>query len=157
MTDRVLLTREGAQKLRVDLEEMERERPKISEQIGAAREHGDLKENAEYHAAKEKQGLLEAKIQQLKSTLARAEIIDPEKLPKDGRIRFGTRVELLQIETSKEMAVRIVGEQEASSGEGDISFKSPLASALLGKAKEEVVEVQTPGGTVLYRVVEVLQ
>ena len=157
MTDRVLLTREGAQKLRVDLEEMERERPKISEQIGAAREHGDLKENAEYHAAKEKQGLLEAKIQQLKSTLARAEIIDPEKLPKDGRIRFGTRVELLQIETSKEMAVRIVGEQEASSGEGDISFNSPLASALLGKAKEEVVEVQTPGGTVLYRVVEVLQ
>ena len=157
MTDRVLLTREGAQKLRVDLEEMERERPKISEQIGAAREHGDLKENAEYHAAKEKQGLLEAKIQQLKSTLAQAEIIDPEKLPKDGRIRFGTRVELLQIETSKEMEVRIVGELEASSAQGDISFKSPLANALLGKARDEEVEVQTPGGTVLYRVVEVLQ
>ncbi|MFO7177746.1 MAG: transcription elongation factor GreA [Pseudomonadota bacterium] len=146
MTEKVPMTPAGAQKLREELMRLKEERPKISREIGIAREHGDLSENAEYHAAKERQGLVEARIKDIEDKLARAEIIDPSKLSGD-RVRFGATVTLTNLDTNEEQTFRIVGADEADIDSGTISISAPLARALIGKSVGDEVEVKLPGGT----------
>ena len=151
MTEKVPMTPGGAQKLREELTRLKEERPKISREIGVAREHGDLSENAEYHAAKERQGLVEARIKDLEDKLARAEVIDPSKLSGD-RVRFGATVGLLTLDTDEEMTYRIVGADEADIDNGLISISAPLARALISKTIGDEVEVKLPAGTRRYEI-----
>jgi transcription elongation factor GreA len=130
------------------------ERPRIIQQISDARSHGDLSENAEYHAAKEQQSLNEGRIAELEDRLARAEVIDVSKLSGD-TIKFGATVTLIDEDTDKKMVWQIVGEPEADAKKGKISIASPLARALIGKAKGASVEVVTPGGAKAYEVKKV--
>jgi transcription elongation factor GreA len=130
------------------------ERPRIIQQISDARTHGDLSENAEYHAAKEQQSLNEGRIAELEDRLARAEVIDVSKLSGD-TIKFGATVTLIDEDTDKKMVWQIVGEPEADAKKGKISVASPLARALIGKAKGASVEVVTPGGAKAYEVKKV--
>lgn len=130
------------------------ERPRIVQAIAEAREHGDLSENAEYHAAKEQQGMNEAKITELEGRIQLAEVIDPSKLSGD-TVKFGATVTLFDEETEEEVVYQIVGEPEASVKEGRISITSPIARALIGKAEEDSVEVTTPGGSKSYEIVKV--
>jgi len=130
------------------------ERPRIIQQIGDARTHGDLSENAEYHAAKEQQSLNEGRIAELEDRLARAEVIDVSKLSGD-TIKFGATVTLIDEDTDKKMVWQIVGEPEADAKKGKISVASPLARALIGKAKGASVEVVTPGGAKAFEVKKV--
>jgi|SRR5690606_35427054 len=146
MTEKVPMTPAGAQKLRDELMRLKEERPKISREIGIAREHGDLSENAEYHAAKERQGLVEARIKDIEDKLARAEIIDPSKLSGD-RVRFGATVTLTNLDTDEEQTFRIVGADEADVDSGSISVSAPLARALIGKSIGDEVVIKLPGGT----------
>src|SRR5512147_303356 len=131
MPERVPMTPRGAQKLKEELARLKEERPKISREIGIAREHGDLSENAEYHAAKERQGMVEARIKDIEDKLSRSEIIDPATLS-GTRVRFGATVGLLNIDSDEEVKYRIVGAEEASIDEGTISVSAPLARALIG-------------------------
>jgi transcription elongation factor GreA len=151
MTEKVPMTPSGAQKLREELARLKEERPKISREIGIAREHGDLSENAEYHAAKERQGLVEARIKDLEDKLARAEIIDPSKLSGD-RVRFGATVRLLNLDTDEEITYQIVGADEADIDNGLISISAPLARALISKTVGDEVEVKLPAGTRRYEI-----
>lgn len=151
MTEKVPMTPGGAQKLREELTRLKEERPKISREIGIAREHGDLSENAEYHAAKERQGLVEARIKDIEDKLARAEVIDPTKLSGD-RVRFGATVGLLNLDTDEEMTYRIVGADEADIDNGLISISAPLARALISKTIGDEVEVKLPAGTRRYEI-----
>ncbi|MGH6833793.1 MAG: transcription elongation factor GreA, partial [Methyloceanibacter sp.] len=130
------------------------ERPRIIKQISDARTHGDLSENAEYHAAKEQQGITEARMADLEDKLSRADIIDVSKLKGD-QVMFGATVTLIDEDTDEKAKYRIVGEIEADVKQGRISITSPLARALLGKRKRDVVEVSTPGGGKSYKVVKV--
>src|ERR1700742_250661 len=145
MNEPVPMTPGGAQKLRDELSRLKEERPKISREIGIAREHGDLKENAEYHAAKERQGLVEARIKDIEDKLARAEIIDPAKLSGD-RVRFGATVLVLNLDTDEEATYQIVGADEADLKNGTISISAPIARALIGKSVGDEVVVNLPGG-----------
>jgi transcription elongation factor GreA len=145
------MTPGGAQKLREELARLKEERPKISREIGIAREHGDLKENAEYHAAKERQGLVEARLKDIEDKLARAEIIDPAKLSGD-RVRFGATVAVLNLDTHEESTYQIVGADEADLKNGTISISAPIARALIGKSVGDEVVVTLPGGTRRYEV-----
>lgn len=145
------MTPSGAQKLRDELARLKEERPKISREIGVAREHGDLSENAEYHAAKERQGLVEARIKDLEDKLARAEIIDPKKLNGD-KVRFGATVTLTNLDTDEEVRYQIVGADEADIDNGRISISAPLARALIGKSAGDEVQVQLPAGVRHYEV-----
>ena len=129
------------------------ERPRIIQQITEARSHGDLSENAEYHAAREKQGFVEGRIKELESLLSRAEVIDPAKL--SGSIKFGARVKLIDEDTDKKAVWQIVGEAEADAKQGRISITSPLARALIGKKKGSSVEVVAPGGAKAYEIAKV--
>ena len=148
------MTPQGAQKLKDELARLKEERPKISREIGVAREHGDLSENAEDHAAKERQGKVEARIKDIEDKLARSEVIDPSKL--DGtKIRFGARVTLANIETEEEVTYQIVGADEADIDSGSISVSAPLARALIGKEPGDEVKVKLPGGLRQYEVVDV--
>lgn len=148
------MTPAGAQKLREELARLKEERPKISREIGIAREHGDLSENAEYHAAKERQGMVEARIQDIEHKLARAEIIDPSKL--DGsRVSFGATVSLMNLDTEEEVAYQIVGAEEASVEDGSISVTSPLARALIGREVGDEVKVRLPAGNRRYEIVDI--
>src|SRR3970040_2076372 len=133
MTEKVPITPGGAQRLREELARLKEERPKISREIGIAREHGDLSENAEYHAAKERQGLVEARIKDLEDKLARAEIIDPAKLSGE-RVRFGATVTLTNLDPEEETPYQIVAADEADINQGTISVSAPLSRALIGKA-----------------------
>lgn len=130
------------------------ERPSISAQIESAREHGDLKENAEYHAAKEKQGLAEGRIRLLESRIATAQIVDPEKLG-GSRISFGATVDLLDVDTNDEMTYAIVGEEESDFRHGLLSYKSPIAQGILGKEEGDEVEIQTGAGTRTFEILDV--
>lgn len=150
-TDKVPMTPAGAVKLREELARLKEERPRISRDIGTAREHGDLKENAEYHAAKERQGLVEARIKDIEDKLARAEIIDPTKLSGD-RVRFGATVTLTNLDTDEEQAFQIVGADEADINAGTISVSAPLARAIIGKSTGDEVVVNLPGGTRRYEI-----
>jgi transcription elongation factor GreA len=151
MPEMVPMTPQGAERLKQELSRLKEQRPKISREIGVAREHGDLSENAEYHAAKEKQGLVEARIKDIEDKLARAEVIDPSKL--DGsRVRFGATVLLTNLDTDDEVTYRIVGADEADIDHGTISVSAPLARALIGKEPGDEVTVRLPGGTRRYEI-----
>jgi transcription elongation factor GreA len=151
MNEPVPMTPSGAQKLREELVRLKEERPKISREIGTAREHGDLKENAEYHAAKERQGLVEARIKDIEDKLSRAEVIDPTKLSGD-RVRFGAVVMLTNLDTEEEIRYQIVGADEADLKNGTISVSAPLSRALIGKSTGDEVVVTLPGGTRRYEI-----
>ncbi len=148
------MTPAGAQKLKAELKRLKEERPKIAREIEVAREHGDLSENAEYHAAKERQGMIEAMIKDAEDKLSRAEIIDPTKLTGD-RVRFGATVTLTNLDTDDESTYQIVGADEADIDQGTISVSSPLARALIGKNLGDEVTVKLPGGIRNYEVSEV--
>ena len=155
MPERVPMTPKGAAKIRDDLARLKAERPKISRDIGTARDHGDISENAEYHAAKERQGMVEAQIKDLEDKLSRSEIIDPTRLT-GTRIRFGATVSLANVETDEKSTYQIVGADEANIDEGTISVSAPLARALIGKEVGDEVTVSLPVGKRTYEVLEVL-
>jgi transcription elongation factor GreA len=154
MAEPIPMTPRGAEKLREELSRLKEERPRISREIGVAREHGDLSENAEYHAAKERQGLVEARIKDIEDKLARAEVIDPGALGGD-KVRFGATVTLMNVATEDEVTYQIVGADEADIDSGTISVSAPLARALIGKEVGDEVKVQLPGGARHYEVVGV--
>lgn len=150
---KIPMTVVGAQRLRDELTRLKSvERPRIIEAISEARGHGDLKENAEYHAAKEQQSFLEGRISEVESKLANAQIIDVTKLPKNGRVVFGTTVNLINVATDEKMTYKIVGDDEADIKQSMISVNSPIARAMIGKNEGDIVVVQTPSGEVEYEV-----
>jgi len=150
------MTARGAEKLRKQLNRMKSvERPKIIEAIAEARAHGDLSENAEYHAAKEQQSFIEGRIKEIESHLADAQIIDVTALNANGQVVFGATVDLLHLEKDTEVTYQIVGEMEADIDAGLISINSPIARALIGKNEGDVTSVQAPGGEVEYEILEV--
>lgn len=152
----VPMTVEGAEALRAELQNRKGVlRQEISKQIGVAREHGDLRENAEYHAAKEEQGLNEARIRDIESKLAEAQVIDIRKIPAGDKVIFGVTVRLLDVSTDETVSYKIVGEDEADLKAGKISVTSPVARALIGKVVGDSVKVQAPGGQREYEVDEV--
>lgn len=148
------MTPAGADKLRRELARLKEERPKISREIGVAREHGDLSENAEYHAAKERQGMVEAQIKDIEDKLSRAEVIDPSKLS-GSKVRFGAIVTLLNVDTDEESVYQIVGADEADINAGTISISAPIARALIGKETGDEIKVDLPGGRRNYELVSV--
>lgn len=150
------MTVRGAEKLREELDYLKTElRPQIIEAIADAREHGDLKENAEYHAAREQQGFCEGRIQEIEAKLSNAQVIDVTKMTNSGRVIFGAMVTLLKSETKEEVVYRIVGDDEADIKQNLISVNSPIARALIGKEVDDVAIVKTPAGDVEYEVLEV--
>src|ERR1700733_12484993 len=150
------ITPEGYGKLREELHNLRSvERPKVIQMIAVAREHGDLSENAEYHAARDKQSFIEGRVKDLENKLALAEIIDPSKLTGE-RVAFGATVKLSNPQTSEEVTYRIVGADEADLQSGSISITSPLARSLLGREVGDEVKVRMPGGERLYEVLEVV-
>lgn len=147
MADKIPMTPAGNAHLRAELLRLKDvERPRISKAIGVAREHGDLRENAEYHAAKEEQGMIEAKIRDYEAALSRAEIIDPSKLS-GPRVKFGARVKLVNADTDEEVNYQIVGPYEADIEKGLISVSAPLARALVGKEIGDEVTINRPDGS----------
>ncbi|WP_372958578.1 transcription elongation factor GreA [Marinobacter sp.] len=156
MTTRVPMTIDGEARLREELQQLKSvERPKVIEAIADAREHGDLKENAEYHAAREQQGFIEGRIQEIESKLSAAQVIDVTTIQNTGKVIFGTTVHLLNMETDEQVVYKIVGEDEADIKAGKISISSPIARALVGKSEGEVVAIRVPSGTVEYEIEEV--
>ena len=156
MTTRVPMTINGEARLREELQQLKSvERPKVIEAIADAREHGDLKENAEYHAAREQQGFIEGRIQDIESKLSAAQVIDVKSIENTGKVIFGTTVKLLNVETDEQVTYQIVGEDEADIKGGKISISSPIARALVGKSEGDVVAIRVPSGTVEYEVEEV--
>lgn len=154
--DKTPMTAKGAEKLRAELNELKSvQRPKVIQAIAEAREHGDLKENAEYHAAREQQGFIEGRIQEIEGKLSHAQIIDPTSLNANGKVVFGATVDLLDLETDKEVTYQIVGEDEADIKQSKISYSSPIARALIGKEKDDVAEVQAPGGVREYEIIAI--
>jgi transcription elongation factor GreA len=150
------LTARGADLLREELKQLKTvERPKVVDAIATARAHGDLKENAEYHAAKEQQGLMEARIRDIEAKLSNAQIIDVTQLTPTGRVVFGSTISVIDVDGGKEGRYQIVGEDEADIKSGLMSVSSPIARALIGKQEGDTVEVVTPGGTRTYEIVEV--
>lgn len=150
------LTVRGAEKLREELDRLKgRERPQVIRAIAEARAHGDLKENAEYHAAREQQSFIEGRIAEIESKLANAQVIDVTSLPANGKVVFGATVVLADEEDGAERTYRIVGEDEADIKQGLISIQSPIARALIGKEEGDVADVQAPGGARSYEIVEV--
>ena len=144
---KVPLTARGAEKLRAELEQLKRvERPRIIEAIAEARAHGDLKENAEYHAARERQSFVEGRIKDIDGKLSNAQIIDVTVVATHGKVVFGATVDVLELDKDVEHSFQIVGEDEADSRLGMISISSPIARALIGKAEGDVASVQAPGG-----------
>jgi transcription elongation factor GreA len=154
--NKVPLTEKGAQQLREELQQLKTVvRPKVVAAIAEARAHGDLKENAEYHAAREEQGFSEGRICDLEHQLAHAQVINVSKLNHDGRVVFGVTVDLVNIETDKEVSYQIVGDLEADIKANKISINSPIARALIGKREGNEVQVQAPGGVVSYEIASV--
>ena len=150
------ITVNGAKNLEDELLRLkDLERPRIVNDIATAREHGDLKENAEYHAAKEEQAFIEGRIQEIESKLSRLQIIDVSQLNQDGRCVFGTTISLLNISDDSEISYQIVGEDEADIDEGKISCHSPIAKALIGNEEGDEVTVKAPKGDILYEILEV--
>ncbi|GAB1053422.1 MAG: transcription elongation factor GreA [Shewanella algae] len=154
--NKVPMTLVGAEQLRKELDILKFDRrPKITEAIAVARELGDLKENAEYHAAREEQGICEARIRDIEGKLSNAQIIDVTKMPNNGRIIFGATVTILNLDTDAEVTYRIAGDDEANIKENLISVNSPIARGLIGKNLGDEVNIQTPGGLAEYEVVAV--
>ena len=154
--NKVPLTVRGAEKMRAELHDLKTvQRPGIINAIAEARSHGDLSENAEYHAAKERQSFIEGRIAELEGKLSNAEIIDPTTLDADGRCVFGATVELEDVEKGATVTYQIVGEDEADIKLGKISVNSPIARSLIGKSAGDVAEVQAPGGMREYEILDV--
>jgi transcription elongation factor GreA len=150
------MTLRGAEALRNELKRLKGEdRPRVIKAIAEARSHGDLSENAEYHAAREQQGFIEGRIGEIEAKLSTAEIIDPAAVPNTGKVIFGATVELEGQDDGKSLSYQIVGEDEADIKLGRISITSPIARALVGKSAGDVVDVAAPGGTRSYEVVKV--
>jgi len=153
---RTPMTLRGAETLRAELKRLKSEaRPAIIKAIAEARGHGDLSENAEYHAAREQQGFIEGRIKEIEHKLASAEVIDPARLPNTGKVVFGASVELEDQADGARVTYQVVGEDEADIRAGRISVTSPIARALVGKSEGEVVDVAAPGGTRSYEIVAV--
>ena len=151
--NRVPMTVRGEQVLREELERLKKvERPRITQAIAEAREHGDLKENAEYHAAREQQSFAEGRIKELEHKLSHAQIIDVTTIPVTGKVVFGATVTLIDVEDDRTVGYRIVGEDEADAKANLISVNSPIARALVGKAEGDEVTVKAPGGDVIYEI-----
>jgi transcription elongation factor GreA len=154
--NKVPLTARGADLLREELKQLKTvDRPRIVEAIATARAHGDLKENAEYHAAKDQQGLSEARIRDIEAKLSNAQIIDVTRLPATGRVVFGSTVHVVENDDDNESIYQIVGEDEADIKSGLMSVTSPIARGLIGKEEGDIVEVQTPGGARTYEILKV--
>ena len=154
--NKVPLTARGAEQLKAELKRLKSEdRPRIIKAIAEAREHGDLKENAEYHAAKEQQSFAEGRIQEIEAKLSNAQIIDVTQMTNNGKVIFGATVELLELESDTQTVYQIVGEDEADIKQGRISVSSPIARALIGKSEGDEVTVSAPAGDKDYEIVEV--
>ncbi|MFQ5624255.1 MAG: transcription elongation factor GreA [Paracoccaceae bacterium] len=152
--EKIPMTAKGYRQLDDELKTLKTvERPAIIRAIAEAREHGDLSENAEYHAAKERQGFIESRIRHLEGLLGRAQVIDVSRL--SGSVKFGATVTIVDEDTDAEKTFQIVGEAEANIEQGRLNIKSPLARALIGKSVEDSVEVTTPGGTRSYEILEI--
>ncbi len=150
------MTIQGARALEEELQHLTKVvRPKLSQDIGTARELGDLKENAEYHAAREQQGMVEARVRDIEGRLQNAQVIDVASIPRTGKVIFGTTVEIANVETDERVTYQIVGEDEADIKLSKISVGSPIARALIAKEEGDVVAVRTPSGVVEYEIVEV--
>jgi len=150
---KVPITVEGADKLREELKRLKNvDRPRITKAIAEARAHGDLKENAEYHAAKEEQGLSEARVRDIEAKLSNAQIIDIRSMPPSGKVIFGATVVLVDIAAGNDVRYRIVGDDEANIANGLLSISAPIARAIIGKREGDEVEVKTPGGTKIYEI-----
>ncbi len=155
MTEKILITPEGYKKLLEEMEDLQkRQRPEIIKEIEEARAKGDLSENAEYHAAKEKHALIENRISELSEKINNAQIVDPNTVPKD-RVNFGCTVVLYDIDNDEEIKYMIVGEDESDPSKGKISINSPIAKALLGKEEGDEIEVQVPAGTRRFEIEEI--
>ncbi len=155
MAEKILITPEGYKKLLEEMEDLQkRQRPEIIKEIEEARAKGDLSENAEYHAAKEKHALIENRIAELSEKINNAQIVDPATVPKD-RVNFGCTVVLYDIDNDEEIEYMIVGEDESDPSKGKISVNSPIAKALLGKEEGDEVEVQVPAGTRRFEIEEI--
>ncbi|WP_444889464.1 transcription elongation factor GreA [Microbulbifer sp. DLAB2-AA] len=151
--NRVPMTVEGAEALRSELDNLKKvERPAVVEAIAEAREHGDLKENAEYHAAREKQGFIEGRIQEIEAKLSHAQVIDVKSIEPSDKVIFGTTVTIIHLDDDAEVTYKIVGDDEADVKKQKISVNSPIARALIGKEVGEVVVVHTPSGVVEYEI-----
>jgi len=152
---KIPMTQEGYKRLQDELERLKRiERPEVIKAIAEARAHGDLSENAEYHAAKERQSFIEGRIMELESKLAMAEVIDPSKISQD-RVAFGAKVKVTDIETSEERVFHLVGPDETDVKSGRISIHSPVARSLMGKTTGEIVTVKAPSRTIEYEILEI--
>ena len=150
---KVPLTAEGAERLREELSDLKSvQRPRVIQAIADAREHGDLKENAEYHAAREQQSFIEGRIKDIEGKLSHAQIIDVKEMNADGKIIFGTTVELTDLDTDESVTYRIVGDDEADIKKGLISYSSPLARAIIGKREGDEIAFDAPGGVREYEV-----
>ena len=150
------ITVNGLQSLKSELEDLKNvQRPKIVEAIAEARSHGDLKENAEYHAAKEQQALIESRVVAINDLIARANVIDVTKIENDGKVIFGSTVNLKDLDTEKEITYKLVGQDEADIKKNLIFFKSPIGKALIGKNKKEMVIVNTPSGEKNFEILKV--
>jgi transcription elongation factor GreA len=153
---RVPMTVAGEKMLREELADLKSvQRPAVIAAIAEAREHGDLKENAEYHAAREQQGFIEGRIRELEYKLSQAQVIDVTEIPHTGKVIFGTTVELINIDTEEEVRYQIVGDDEADIKKGKISVNSPIARALVGKEEGDIAAVQTPSGMTEYEIAAV--
>ena len=153
---KTFITVHGANKLRAELQRLKSvDRPNIIQAIAEARAHGDLSENAEYHAAKERQSFVEGRIQEIEGKLGNAQIIDPKHLDADGRAVFGATVDLEDLENGAIVSYQIVGEDEADIREGKVSISSPIARALIGKYPGDTADVTAPGGTRQYEILDV--
>ncbi|MEM7260195.1 MAG: transcription elongation factor GreA [Pseudomonadota bacterium] len=153
---KVPLTAKGAELLREELTDLKSvKRPRVIEAIAAAREHGDLKENAEYHAAREQQSFIEGRIKDIEAKLSNAQVIDVTQMKANGKVIFGATVELTDLDTDESVTYKIVGDDEADIKQGMISFSSPLARAMIGKLAGDDISFDAPGGTREYEVVKV--
>jgi len=153
---KVPMTVEGAEALRKELEQLKKvERPRIVQAIAEAREHGDLKENAEYHAAREQQGFCEGRIQEIEGKLASAQVIDIKQIPPADKVIFGTTVDIINLDTDATVTYKIVGDDEANVKANKISINSPIARGLIGKEVGDIVVIRTPGGEVEYEIDDV--
>jgi transcription elongation factor GreA len=154
--EQVPMTVHGIESLRAELQHLKTTvRQKVIADIAEARAHGDLKENAEYHAAREQQGFVEGRIQEIEDKLSRARVIDITQIENNGKVIFGATVVLLNPETNDEMKYQIVGDDEADFKIGKISVSSPIARGLIGKFVDDVVDIKTPAGLVTYEIIEV--
>lgn len=148
--NRYPMTVQGEKQLRDELDRLKKEKPAVSEAIAVAREHGDLRENAEYHAAREQMGFLEGRIKDIEARLSNAQVIDISTIPPGDKVIFGVTVTLVNCDTDQKVTYQIVGEDEANVSAGKISVTSPIARALIGKEVGETVTVKAPGGDIDY-------